>query len=129
MREFLPDFLSHPAADQKHGRRISYCKGSIGHRNGALDTSLRASAHLQKAGMPRFIADEMLKHLTVASQVGKTIVGGIDLNKARMRQVVDALIVLSPHPTALPPPMSPLGYAHSANKAHHSTAPVTPHMI
>ncbi|MBV8134510.1 MAG: hypothetical protein JO121_02555, partial [Deltaproteobacteria bacterium] len=45
-----------------------------------------------------FIADEMLEHLPAASQVGKTIVGGIDLNKARMRQVVEALIALSPSP-------------------------------
>src|SRR5208282_2140261 len=45
-----------------------------------------------------FIADEMLDHLPVASQVGKTIVGGIDLNKARMRHVVEALIALSPSP-------------------------------
>ena len=37
-------------------------------------------------------------HLPVASQVGKTIVGAIDLNKARMRHVVDALIALSPLP-------------------------------
>ena len=45
-----------------------------------------------------FIADEMLEHLPVASQVGKTVVGGIDLNKARMCQVVEALIALSPSP-------------------------------
>jgi hypothetical protein len=45
-----------------------------------------------------FIADEMLEHLPVASQVGKTIVGGIDLNKARIRHVVEALIALSPLP-------------------------------
>jgi hypothetical protein len=45
-----------------------------------------------------FIADEMLEHLPVASQVGKTVVGGIDLNKARMRQVMEALIALSPSP-------------------------------
>jgi hypothetical protein len=45
-----------------------------------------------------FIADEMLEHLPVASRVGKTLVGGIDLNKARMRQVVEALIALSPSP-------------------------------
>jgi hypothetical protein len=31
-----------------------------------------------------FIADEMLEHLPVASQVGKTVVGGIDLNKPRI---------------------------------------------
>src|SRR5262245_59192441 len=45
-----------------------------------------------------FIADEMLASLPLASQVGKTLVGGIDLNKARMRQVVEALIALSPSP-------------------------------
>ena len=45
-----------------------------------------------------FIADEMLEHLPAASRVGKTLVGGIDLNKARMRQVVEALIALSASP-------------------------------
>jgi hypothetical protein len=45
-----------------------------------------------------FIADDMLEHLPVASQVSKTIVGGIDLNKARIRHVVEALIALSPLP-------------------------------
>jgi len=45
-----------------------------------------------------FIADDMLEQLPAASQVGKTIVGGIDLNKARMRQVIEALIALSPLP-------------------------------
>ena len=45
-----------------------------------------------------FIADDMLEHLPAASQVGKTIVGGIDINKARMRHVVEALIALSPLP-------------------------------
>ena len=45
-----------------------------------------------------FIADDMLEQLPAASHVGKTIVGGIDLNKARMRQVIEALIALSPLP-------------------------------
>jgi len=45
-----------------------------------------------------FIADELLEQLPTASQVGKTLVGGIDLNKVRMRQVVEALIALSPSP-------------------------------
>jgi hypothetical protein len=40
----------------------------------------------------------MLEHLPVASQVGKTVVGGVDLNKPRMRQVIEALIALSPSP-------------------------------
>jgi hypothetical protein len=40
----------------------------------------------------------MLEHLPVASQVGKTVVGGIDLNKPWMRQAIEALIALSPSP-------------------------------
>src|SRR5207245_6770097 len=43
-------------------------------------------------------ADDMLEHLPAASRVGKTIVGGIDLNKARMRRVIAALIALSASP-------------------------------
>jgi len=40
----------------------------------------------------------MLEQLPTASQVGKTIVGGIDLNKTRMRAVVEAVIALSASP-------------------------------
>src|ERR1700758_4063897 len=45
-----------------------------------------------------FIADQLLEQLPTASQVGKTIVGGIDLNRARMRAVLEALIALSASP-------------------------------
>jgi hypothetical protein len=45
-----------------------------------------------------FIADRMLEQLPAAAQVGKTKVGGIDLNKTRMRWVVEAVIALSPSP-------------------------------
>jgi hypothetical protein len=45
-----------------------------------------------------FIADDMLDNLPAASRVGKTIVGGIDLNKPRMHWVVQALIALSASP-------------------------------
>jgi hypothetical protein len=45
-----------------------------------------------------FIADELLEQLPTASSVGKTIVGGIDLNKARIRAVLEALIALSASP-------------------------------
>ena len=47
---------------------------------------------------PCFVADRMLDQLSVPSQVGKTKVGGIDLHKARMRWVVEAVIALSPSP-------------------------------
>jgi hypothetical protein len=45
-----------------------------------------------------FIADDMLEQLPAAAQVGKTIVGGIDLNQPRMRAVVETVIALSPSP-------------------------------
>src|SRR5882672_6162228 len=45
-----------------------------------------------------FIADRMLEQLPAPSQIGKTKVGGIDLNKARMRWVAEASIALSPSP-------------------------------
>ena len=45
-----------------------------------------------------FITDRMLDQLPAPSQVGKTKVGGIDLNKTRMRWVIEAVIALSPSP-------------------------------
>jgi hypothetical protein len=42
------------------------------------------------------IADAMLEQLPAPSKVGKTNVGGLDLNKPRMRWVIEAVIALSP---------------------------------
>jgi hypothetical protein len=42
-----------------------------------------------------FIADQMLEDLPTASRLGKITVGGIDLNKRRMRWVAEAVIALS----------------------------------
>ena len=47
-----------------------------------------------------FIADSMLEELPAPSSVGKTKVGGIDLNKARIRWVVEAVIALSISPSS-----------------------------
>jgi hypothetical protein len=43
-----------------------------------------------------FIADDLLDQLPAAAEVGKTIVGGIDLTKTYMHAVVEAVIALSP---------------------------------
>ena len=45
-----------------------------------------------------FIADDLLDQLPAPCQVGKTKVGGIDLNKPRMRWVAEAVIALSANP-------------------------------
>jgi len=47
---------------------------------------------------PCFIAEETLEQLPAPAQVGKTKVGGIDFNKARMRWVAQAVLALSPFP-------------------------------
>ena len=47
---------------------------------------------------PCFIAEETLEQLPAPAQVGKTKVGGIDFNKARMRWVALAVLALSPSP-------------------------------
>jgi hypothetical protein len=47
---------------------------------------------------PCFIAEETIEQLPVPAQVGKTKVGGIDFNKARMRWVAQAVLALSPSP-------------------------------
>jgi hypothetical protein len=45
-----------------------------------------------------FIADQTLEQLPAPTQVGKTKVGGIDLNKARMRWATQAVLTLSASP-------------------------------
>ena len=45
-----------------------------------------------------FIGDEMLERLPLPSRVGKSMVGGIDLNKPRLRHVTEAIIALSASP-------------------------------
>jgi hypothetical protein len=51
-----------------------------------------------------FIAEETLEQLPAPAQVGKTKVGGIGFNKARMRWVAQAVLALSPSPGGSPPP-------------------------
>ena len=45
-----------------------------------------------------FIADDLLERLPAAAHVGKTRVGGIDLNQPRMRLVAEAVIALAASP-------------------------------
>jgi hypothetical protein len=46
-----------------------------------------------------FIGDEMLEKLPEPSVVGKTRVGGVDLNRSRMRLAMRAIVALSTSPT------------------------------
>jgi len=44
------------------------------------------------------LGGELLDELPLASQIGKTRIGGVDLNKPRMRAVLQAVLSLSPSP-------------------------------
>ena len=86
--------VAHNTTELNCGRSLDKFPEVVSRLKGMLERFADALSCIDQC----FIADEMLEHLPVASQVGKTIVGGIDLNKARMRQVVEALIALSPSP-------------------------------
>ena len=45
-----------------------------------------------------FVSDDTLENLPQPTQVGQTRVGGIDLNKPRMRHVAEAVLALSTSP-------------------------------
>ena len=76
-----------------------------------------------------FIANDLLERLPAAARVGKTKVGGIDLNKPRMPLVAEAVIALSACPVASPSPNSRLGSAHWVNTANPSKVLAVPPMI
>jgi hypothetical protein len=46
-----------------------------------------------------FVSDDNLENLPEPAQVGQTKVGGIDLNKPRMRRVANAVMALASSPT------------------------------
>jgi hypothetical protein len=86
--------VAHNTTELNCGRSLDKFPEVVSRLKGILERFADALSCIDQC----FIADEMLEDLPLASRVGKTLVGGIDLNKARMRQVVEALIALSPSP-------------------------------
>jgi hypothetical protein len=114
-----------PVIDCSVGQRCTSSPKVVSRLKGVLERFADALSCIDQC----FITDEMLEQLPTASQVGKTIVGGIDLNKPRIRLVVEAVIALSPSPNGSTAPISPLGCAPSAMTARHNTVRATPIMI
>ena len=72
----------------------------------------------------------MLEQLPLAAQVGKTLVGGVDLDKARMRHVVEAVIAFAPSANGLTASqVAARVCASSANSTLSSTPRATLPMI
>jgi hypothetical protein len=86
--------VAHNTRELNCGRSLDKFPEVVSRLKGVLERFTDALSCIDQC----FIADDMLEQLPAASRVGKTIVGGIDLNKARMRAVVEALIALSPSP-------------------------------
>jgi hypothetical protein len=84
----------HNTKELRCGRSLEYFPQIVMEAKGILERFMNALSCMEQC----FIADRMLEQLPAPSQVGKTTVGGIDLNKPRMRRVVEALIALSPSP-------------------------------
>jgi hypothetical protein len=86
--------VAHNTQQLNCGRALDKFPEVVARLKGVLERFADALSCLDQC----FIADDMLEQLPTASQVGKTIVGGIDLNKTRMRAVVEAVIALSASP-------------------------------
>src|SRR3984957_1109856 len=86
--------LSHNTRELNCGRSLDKFPEVVSRLKSVLERFADALSCIDQC----FIADEMLEQLPAASRVGKTIVGGIDLNKARMRRVIEALLASSSSP-------------------------------
>ena len=88
------EVVVHNTQELRCGRSLEKFPEIVAQARNVLERFMEALSCIDQC----FIADRLLEQLPVPSQVGKTKVGGIDVNKPRMRWVVQAVIVLSPSP-------------------------------
>jgi hypothetical protein len=88
------EVVVHNTAQLGGGRSLEKFPRIVAEAKGILGRFLEVLSCMDQC----FIGDRMLEQLPTPSQVGKTKVGGIDLNKARMRWVVQAVIALAALP-------------------------------
>src|SRR5215469_15584943 len=86
--------IAHNTQELDCGRSLEKFPEIVRRLKAVLERFLEALSSIDQC----FIADDLLERLPAASQVGKTKVGGIDLNKPRMRLVAEAVIALSASP-------------------------------
>jgi len=86
--------IAHNTQELGYGRSLEKFPRIVSELKNILERFMDALSCIDQC----FISDETLEQLPVPSQVGKTKVGGIDFNKARMRWVAEAVLALSPSP-------------------------------
>ena len=86
--------LAHNMEALRRGRDLAKFPDLVARLRQILERFLQALHSIDVC----FVADETLEQLPRPAQLGHTRVGGIDLNKPRLRKVVEALVTLSPSP-------------------------------
>ncbi|HVH72524.1 MAG TPA: hypothetical protein VNB49_15635 [Candidatus Dormibacteraeota bacterium] len=83
--------MAHDVSELDCGRSLEKFPKIVSALKSMLERFMNALSCIDQC----FVADETLEQLPAPTQVGKTKVGGIDLNKPRIRWVVQAVLALS----------------------------------
>jgi hypothetical protein len=86
--------IVHHAATLGLGRVLPRFPALVAHLRGMLDRWLDTLGYLDRA----FIADDTLEQLPAPAQLGRSRIGGIDVNQPRMRAVLAAAITCAQRP-------------------------------
>jgi hypothetical protein len=89
------EVIVHNTKEYRWGRSLPCFPEIVLRLRGILDRFLNAVGCMDAC----FVSDDTLENLPQPAHVGQTKVGGIDLNKPRMRRVADAMLALSSSPT------------------------------
>ena len=89
------EVIVHNTKEYRWGRSLPCFPEIVLRLRGILDRFLNAVGCMDAC----FVSDNTLETLPQPAHVGQTKVGGIDLNKPRMRRVADAVLALASSPT------------------------------
>ena len=89
------EVIVHNTKEYRWGRSLPWFPEIVLRLRGILDRFLNAVGCMDAC----FVSDNTLGTLPQPAHVGQTKVGGIDLNKPRMRRVADAVLALASSPT------------------------------
>jgi hypothetical protein len=88
------EVVMHNTREYRWGRSLPCFPGLVTRLKGILERFLNTVGCMNAC----FVSDETLEKLPQPAQIGQTRVGGIDLNKPRMRRIVAAVLALSASP-------------------------------
>jgi hypothetical protein len=88
------EVIVHSTREYRWGRSLPAFPEIVARLKGILERFLNALGCINAC----FVGDEALEKLPQPAQIGQTRVGGIDLNKPRMRRVAEAVLALSAAP-------------------------------